>query len=277
MIALPGESRFVEVNGTNVHYVVAGEGSPLLLFHGLGVSVTTWRDNIAPLSGAFRVYAVDLPGHGDSDKPDIDYTIDTCAGFAAGFIESLNLDSPAVIGNSAGGTVALATALRYPHLVSRLVLVDSAALGREVSILIRLAAVPILGDWLVSSKMLGTRLLLKQTFHDQSFVTQNLIDELYRTRAMPGARKAVLSIIRNAVDVRGVHRHVVLGDELERLKMPLMVVWGAQDQIVPVSHAYLASKSVPHARLQVFDQCGHWPHMERASDFNSTVLQFLSG
>ena len=136
MIELPGESRHVvRVGGINTHYVVAGDGRPLLLFHGLGASVVTWRDNIGPLSKAFRVYAVDLPGHGDSDKPDIDYATDTMVQFVKDFIESLNLERPAIIGSSVGGALALMTALRHPDLVSGLVLVDSASLGRELSLI----------------------------------------------------------------------------------------------------------------------------------------------
>jgi pimeloyl-ACP methyl ester carboxylesterase len=100
MMELPGESRYVTVNGIKAHYLVAGDGRPLLLLHGLGASVATWRDNIGPLSQSFRVYALDLPGHGDSDKPDIDYDADRVVQFIASTVESLGMDRPAIIGNS---------------------------------------------------------------------------------------------------------------------------------------------------------------------------------
>ena len=107
MLQLPGESRYVTVDGISTHYIVAGEGSPLLLFHGLGSSVVTWRDNIAPLSKSFRVYAIDLPGHGDSDKPDIDYVPATIVDFVAKLIQTLNLVRVGIIGNSIGGALSL--------------------------------------------------------------------------------------------------------------------------------------------------------------------------
>ena len=276
MIELPGESRHVRVSGINMHYVVAGDGRPLLLFHGLGASVVTWRDNIGPLSKAFRVYAVDLPGHGDSDKPDIDYATDTMVQFVKDFIESLNLERPAIIGSSVGGALALMTALRHPDLVSGLVLVDSASLGRELSLYIRLVSIPWLGEFLESSRVGGTKFMLYKVFHDPEFVTQELQEELHRSRNMPGAKEAVVRVIRNAVNLMGIRKQYVLVSELNRLAAPMMVVWGAQDQIIPVSHAYRASEAVPDARLHVFDQCGHWSHMEKASEFNSLAMDFLS-
>ena len=276
MVLLPGESRYATVDGISTHYVVAGEGPPVLLIHGLGASVVTWRDNIGPLSAAHRVYAVDLPGHGDSDKPDIDYAVDTMVRFVVRFLESLNVESTAIIGNSIGGALGLITALRHPELVTRLLLVDSAGLGREISAYLKLVSIPGLGALLESSRVGGTRLMLKKVFTDETFVTQELLDELYRSRQMPGAKEAVVKVIRRTVSLRGVRREFLYLDDLPSLSMPLMLVWGAQDLILPVSHAYRASEAAPNALLKVFDECGHWPHMERASEFNSLALDFLS-
>lgn len=275
MIEMPGESRRVAVDGIDTHYLVAGAGPPLLLFHGLGASVATWRDNIGPLSEAFRIYAVDLPGHGDSEKPDIDYTSDILVDFVVHFAQTLNIKRPAIIGNSMGGALGLMAALRHPDLVSGLVLVDSASLGREVPLYVRLVTIPLLGEVLESSKVGGTKYMLHNVFHDSSFVTQDLLEELSRSRKMPGAKQVVIRSIRNTVSLMGLRREYVLVDELSRVKAPVMVVWGAQDQIFPVSHAYRASEAAPQVRLQVFDQCGHWPHMEKSSAFNSLVLEFL--
>ena len=276
MIELPGESRYATVAGVNTHYVVAGEGPPLLLFHGLGASVATWRDNIGPLSRAFRVFAVDLPGHGDSDKPDIDYSVGALVRFTVELIDTLGLERPAIVGSSVGGALALMTALSHPGRVSRLVLVDSASLGKEVSIYIRLVSIPGLGELLESSRVGGTRFMLYNVFHDRSFVTQELLDEFYRSRRMPGAKEAVVKVIRNTVNLLGIRNEYVLLDRLAGLDVPLMLVWGAQDQILPVAQAYRAQRAAPQVRLHVFDQYGHWPQMEKASEFNSAVLEFLS-
>ena len=275
MIELPGESRYVTVDGIDTHYVVAGEGPPLLLFHGLGASVVTWRDNIGPLSNAFQVYAVDLPGHGDTGKPDFDYAADAIVEFIQGLLPS---SQPRPAGNHRliGGALGLMTALRYLEFVSSLVLVSSAALGKKVSIYLRLVTLPILGDLLESSRVGGTRFMLYKVFHDRRFATEELVEELFRSRRMPGAKEAVVRVLRNTVNILGVRKEYVLVDNLASLKLSVMVVWGSQDQTIPVSHAYRASEAAAHVRLQVYDQCGHWPHMEKASEFNSLVLEFLA-
>lgn len=277
MIRLSGESRYVNVDGIETHYVAAGEGPPLLLFHGLGASVITWRDNFDALAERFKVYAIDLPGHGDTDKPDYSYDPYDMIDYIASLVKTLELERPAMIGNSIGGGVALMLALRQPDLVSSLVLVDSAALGKEISVYIRLASLPLVGSIIESSKVGGTRFMLQNVFHDQSFATQDLAQELYRSRQMPGAKEAVVRVLRQTVNLWGVRSRFIFVDELKNLKMPLMVVWGAQDRILPVSHAYRAAEAAPDTRLEIFDECGHWPHMEKSKDFNSLALDFLSG
>ena len=161
--------------------MVAGEGPSGLLICGLGASVVTWRDNIGPLSRAHRVYAVDLPGHGDSDKPDIDYAVDTKVRVVVRLLESLNLESTTIIGNSTGSALGLITPSRHPELVARLVLVDSVGLGREVYTYLRLVSIPGLGVLLESSRVGGTRLMLKKVFTDETFVIQELLDDMYRS------------------------------------------------------------------------------------------------
>ena len=274
---LPGESRYATVDGIKAHYLTAGEGVPLLLLHGLGASVATWRDNIGPLSKAFQVYALDYPGHGDSGKPrDMDYAPSTIAHFVRRFAEALNLDRMAMIGNSVGGAIGMMLALGKPDLVSSLVLVGSASLGREVSFFMRLVSVPGLGELLAGPRVDWTGLMLRTVFYDRGFITQELTDEMGRTRRMPGAREAVLKAIRNGVDLGGVRKEYVLVDQLKRLDIPLMLVWGRQDRVLPVSHAYRAQEVVPNAQLHILDRCGHWPHMEKASEFNSLAMRFLS-
>ena len=277
MIELPGESHWVAVDGINTHYVEAGAGQPLLLIHGLGASVVTWRDNIGPLAESFRVIALDLPGHGDSDKPDIDYASPTIVRHIARFMEAIGIEKTAIVGNSVGGALGLMVALAHPELVSSLVLVDSAGLGKEISTWVKLLSIPPLGRLLESAKLRGTKFLLYNVFHDPSLASPELLEELYRSRQMRGAKEAIVRVIHNTVGLRGVRDDHVLIDELKDLPMPTMVVWGAQDRIFPVSQAYRAADSSPQTVIKVFEECGHWPHMEKATAFNSAVTKFLSG
>ncbi len=274
---LPGESGFVDVGGVKTHYVAAGEeGPPLLLIHGLGASVITWRDNIGPLSRRFSVYALDLPGHGDTDKPDLDYNLKTFVDHNLGFMESLGLERVSIAASSAGGAIAMRLALDHPDRVDKLVLVDSVGLGRDISIYVRLVSLPFMGKILESSRVGGTRFMLYNVFYDSRFVVDGLLQELYRSRQMPGAKEAVVRSVRNGVSLGGIRKRFVFLDRLREIKAPLLVVWGAQDQILPVAHAYDALKAAPHTSLKVFDQCGHWPHMEKAQEFNDLVSSFLA-
>ena len=250
---------------------------PCCCFTGWARQPSPGEDNIGPLSEAFRVYALDLPGHGDSDKPDIDYDPDEMVRFVVGFAESLSLHRPAIIGNSIGGALGLMTALQYPELVSALVLVDSAGLGREVTPYLRLVSVPVLGGLLESSRLGGTRFMLYNRFS-----RPGLRD--------PGAVGRALQEPKDARRQRG-RREGRQKDRQHLGRPPALhpdrqaeTPWRSPD----AGSGALRTRScryhtrigprrrAPDARLQVFDPCGHWPHMERASEFNSSVLSFLS-
>ena len=275
-----GESRIVKLpdsGGIQVHYVTAGHGSPVILIHGLGASAVTWRDNVAALALRHSVYAIDVPGHGDSDKPDSDYSIDTVTGWLLGFQRALGLERPALIANSAAGVVALNIATEHRDAVSALVLVATVGFGRELPLYVRLVSIPLLGEILESPRVGRPGMMLKGVFSDQRFATPELARELYRSRAMPGAKEAVVRPIRQWVGLRGLRREMLLLDDLASLSIPTLIVWGEEDGILPVSQARAAAEHAPGARLHVFDRCGHWPHMERAGEFNELVLDFLSG
>lgn len=276
MHGLTGTSRHITVDGVKIHYVEAGQGSPVLLYHGLAAAVFTWRENMSVLSRHHRMFAFDVLGHGDSDKPDVEYDPWDVADIMGRAAVQLGLADAAVIGNSAGGTLGMMLAIKFPDLVSRLVLVGSSGLGKEVPLYIRLLSLPLVGTVLQSHRLGGTKLMLESVFHDRTLASQDIVDEMHRTRSMPGAKEAVVRTLRRTVNLGGVRDDFVLADKLSELDIPVMLVWGAQDRMFPVSHAYRAAELTPTARLEVLDQCGHWPHMEKASEFNSLALDFLS-
>ena len=270
------EHRFVTVNGIRTHYVAAGEGEPLLLLHGLGASLMAWAMNIEPLSQRFSVYAVDIPGHGDSDKPDLDYLMPTAVNFVRDFMEALGIERASFAGNSMGGMIALRTAVELPELVDRLVLVDTAGLGRDLAWFIRALSLPLVGELIENPSPRNTRVLLKRIFYNPSLVQDSLIREIHRTRVLPGSKRAILRIIRGAIGLRGLHSKWIMVNELEQLNSPVLIVWGAQDRIIPVSHAINAARIAPQVSLSIFEECGHWPQMEKGNEFNRVVLDFLT-
>ena len=270
------EHRFVTVDGIRTHYVAAGEGEPLLLLHGLGASLMAWALNIEPLSQKFSVYAIDIPGHGDSEKPDIDYLLPTAVDFVREFMNVLGIERASIAGNSMGGMVALRTAVEFPELVDRLVLVDAAGLGREVAWFIRAMSLPVVGELMENPTPRNTRMLLKRIFYNPGLVQESLIREIYRTSVIPGSKRAFLKIIRGSIGLRGIHSKWIMADELEKINSPVLIVWGAQDRILPVSHATDAARRTPQVSLSIFDECGHWPQMEKGQEFNRLALDFLT-
>lgn len=270
------EHRSILVHGIRTHYLAAGEGPPVVLIHGVGSSVVAWRENIVPLAERFRVFAIDLPGHGDSDKPRMDYSLRAASQYMTGLLDALGLERAHVVGESLGGLIALRFALDHPERVARSVGVGPAGLGRDLAWIIRWISVPIVGEVIVHPTSSRVKHLLKRVMHRSQPTDQELVREVYRARASPGAERALIKMVRWGVTPFGLRRRALLLPELPRLKPPLLLVWGANDSISPVRHAYRAQRLAPSVRLVVFPECGHWVQMERAAEFNRLVMDFLA-
>ena len=275
-LEMPGREQWVEVLGVTVRYFCLGEGPPVVLIHGLGEAAVVWYGNVESLATQFSTYALDLPGHGASDKPDWDYSLEETVDFLIAFMDALNLERASLVGNSLGGLIALATALAHPCRVERLVLEDCAGLGREIAWFLRLMTVPYLGELLARPAKKGLRWFLERIFHSSGFATEALVEALHWERRRPGNTAAMLQILRKGVSLRGVKSSFILTQKLAKLEAPTLLVWGRQGRILPAFHGERAAPVVPQGRLTVFDHCGHWPHIEVQERFNDLLLDFLS-
>ena len=271
----PGEQKNAIVRGVRVRYVEAGAGAPLVLLHGLTSSKVAWRENIEPLAERHHVYAVDLPGHGDSDRIGVNYDSAFIVGLMREFVLGLGHERVAMAGISLGGAVSLYTALEHPEIVSKLALIGSGALGREIAMVIRLASLPIVGEFMLGGPIDNVGTMARKCFYDKDLVPSEVIEELRRSNSLPGARDAALTIIRRHISVWGVKSRYVATRRLKELAVPTMLFWGANDEIIPVKHAHRAAQLIPGAGLHVFEECGHWPQMERTEEFNELMLRFL--
>ena len=270
------ENNFLIIDGVRIHYVVAGDGPPLLLLHGLGAGSITWALNIEPLSQKYTVYALDVPGLGDSDKPNMDYNIKSGALSVKRFIESLEIEHVSLAGCSMGGMIALKTAIDFPNMVDNLILVDAAGLGKNVTWLIRVLSIPVIGEILENPSLRRTRAYLKSVFYNQKLVQNGILNEIHRTRNSPGAKEATLKMIRGTLGLRGIHDEWIMTEHMKNLDIPVLIIWGAKDMIIPVQNAYNAVYESPSIKLCVFDRCGHWPQMEKSTEFNKLVISFLN-
>ncbi len=273
----PTSHRFVDLGGIgSVHYVAAGQGPAVVLLHGLAASVVAWRYNIPVLSERYTIFAPDLPGHGESAKPEVRYDTEFGLHFLQQFLDALRLNRPILMGNSTGGFLALAWALRHPERVQSLVLVDVPGLGQEIAWPLRLAALPGIGPLLEGMDTVAGTRFAPRLFHHPERVDPEIRKELFRLRRLPGVRRAVLDTLRNGVGLLGLRSSLLLlHHDGTQLPVPTLVVWGEEDRILPVQNAWRFARRFPDVQLRILPDCGHWPQMEQSQAFNAEVFTFL--
>lgn len=273
------EHKTANVWGLNVRYVQAGDGPVVLLLHGLASSLLTWYCNIDVLADAgYRVIAPDLPGHGDSDKPShLDYGPDSAANFVYDFSQELGLMRFSLVGSSAGGLIAGLFAMEHPAMVERMALVGSAGFGREMPWYLRIISIPVVGDLVYQPRINNRMGVTKYLFHRPPAVLEKLLPEMNRVKLLPGARNAVLRSVRSSVNLMGLRKHSYILEGMKGSEAPLMTVWGAEDIIIPVSHAENVRRELPESVVRVIPECGHWPQMEKPGQFNPMLIRFLGG
>ena len=270
------EEHYITVRGITTRYVVMGAGSPVLLAHGFGEFLEIWSFNLEPLSQHCLVYAFDFPGHGLSEKPRVDYTAAFTTEFIIDFMQTLGIEHASLVGHSAGGLACLNVAINFPEKVDKLVLVDSGGLGDEVPILYRLATLPVLGEVIIKPTIkAGISRGIKRAFYNPDIVKEDWIDLNCQYLQMHGAKEAMLSIIRNSASLSGPRPGLVMTDKLHLVKSPTLIIHGADDPVVPVGNAQNATNLIPNSKLEVFANCGHCPHIEKAAEFNEAVISFL--
>jgi pimeloyl-ACP methyl ester carboxylesterase len=276
----PFRIHYVTVHGYRRAYVKAGAGPALLLVHGIGDSSDTWRPVFDQLAREHTVIAPDLLGHGRSEKPRADYTI---AGFANGMrdlLSVLGVDRVTVVGHSLGGGVAAQFSYQFPERCERLVLVGSGGVGRTVSPLLRVAAVPgveILMPFLgfapvrvVSRAGAGLLRLFDTALGRDAEEILAVFDALPDTQA----RRAILRTLRSGVDWRG--QVITMLDRAYLAEgVPTLIVWGRHDAIIPLGHGRLAQAALPGSQLEIFDEAGHFPHHVDPDRFARLIAEFV--
>jgi pimeloyl-ACP methyl ester carboxylesterase len=281
----------LHMGSMRVHHMHGGRGSPVLFIHGLGSSgYMEWRFNLEFAANRHRVYAPDLPGFGRTEKPRARYGIPYFTRFIERYMVGRGLRSAAIVGASLGGRVALELALNRPELVRKLVLVNSLGLGRpSMQLTYGLITLPRVGEafmklagdalqWAparmirsVASRYVGSTADLKRTMDDDYFAN---LRELY---AADGYQDAYLSTIRSLITPKALlGADYDLSRRLHEIKLPVQLIWGADDPLFPVAHAARAHSLIKHSRLAVIEGAGHTPQAERPEEFNRVLDNFLN-
>lgn len=273
------QDRYIKVGKINTRYWAEGnQGPTVILIHGIGQYIESWLPSFDVLAAKHRVYAVDLPGHGRTDKPlNVSYKIADLAQFVKDFMATLGIEHAHVVGHSLGGAIGTRLALLQSTVVDKLVLVNSAGLGQEGTMVLRIISVPILGELLTRPSRSGSADFAKMVVYDPAVMTEELIELSYQMSLLPDMQKSFLRVLRANANLFGQHKSMYSPNVrgLPSITKPVLVVWGRQDQIIPVAHAEVAKKDFPDVRVQIFDNCGHFPMLEHTQSFNELLLEFL--
>jgi len=253
---------------TIAYYEWAGTGSAYLLVHGIGGQASDWHKVIPELvNRGHYVVAVDLPGHGASGKDRGDYSLGAIASVLRDLLAHLGLDKVVIVGHSLGGGIAMQFHYQFPSACEGLVLVCSGGLGVETPPWLRAATLPGaeyvfagLGSKKTANSLRWMTRQMGRIGIEPQTLTPESLDRLRRFGDRP-TRTAFLATLRSVVDVTG-QRVTALG-KLEAIgDTPVLLIWGAHDPVIPVSHAYRAAQIIPNSELVVFPRIGHEPHIE---------------
>ena len=251
------------VQGNRLCYLRRGEGADAaILIHGFGGNLNTWMFNHEELAAQHQVYALDLPGHGRSSKHVGEGSL---AGFAEalnGFIEASGLAKAHLVGHSMGGAIAILFAMAHPDRCLSLSLIASAGLGPEIDS-------RYIQGFISAKRRNELKPHLERLFADPRSVTRQLLEETLKYKRLDGVEPALRAVADHLCP--GGRQEILLREELSRLPVPILVLWGADDRIVPIAHAL---RLPPNVRTEILPGCGHMLHMEAASKVNPIIHSF---
>ena len=259
------EPEKVEVGGRTIQYLKVGEGAgpPVVLLHGFGGDINIWVFNQEALAAERTVYALDLPGHGGSSKDVGEGDLASYVEVVAGFLDEMGIEKAHLAGHSLGGAVAGAFAQAHPERVASLVLIASAGLGEEIN-------ADYIEGFIAANKRRAMKNTLGILFADPDLVTRQLVNDVMKFKRLDGV-DAALRTVADKVFPSGRQGDV---PDLSGLEVPMLVIWGSEDRVVPVSHTENLPES---ARVEVLEDTGHMPQMEAAGRTNRLIGEFLDG
>jgi pimeloyl-ACP methyl ester carboxylesterase len=277
------DSRIVKINDLNVHYKQAGTGSPaIILLHGFGASEFSWRKVMEPLSSIGSVYAYDRPGFGLTDRPlakdwndENPYSLRGQKQMLLDFMNEMGIEKAVLVGNSAGGTVAMLIALENPEKVSTLILVDSswrdspngALLAWQKWILNTPQAARLGPLFMRSIRKWGTE-LIKTAWHDPDKIPAGVVEGYQKPLQAHNWDRALFEILK-------AREPLNLESRMNELTVPVMVISGDDDRIIPTEDSRLLASLIPGAELIILPACGHVPQEECPNDFLEAVIPFI--
>jgi pyruvate dehydrogenase E2 component (dihydrolipoamide acetyltransferase) len=263
------EPETIEAGGRRFRYLALGEGEgpPIVFIHGFGGDLNNWQFNQEALAENRATYAVDLPGHGGSSKDLGSGHVDVgaLARAVVDFLDAKNVGKAHLVGHSLGGAVALDLALNHADRVASATLVCSAGLGPEINM-------AYIDGFMQAKRRKQLEPVLAMLVADPDMVSREMIEDVLKFKRLDGVEAALNRIIDD--NFGGGRQALDLTSRLGELTVPVQVIWGRQDQIIPASHAEGLPATVP---VHVFDDAGHMVHMEKAAEVNDLIKRFVAG
>lgn len=263
------ESKFLNMDGINIHYKDEGSGTPIVLIHGILSSLHTWDGWANSLKKHYRVIRLDLPCFGlTGPDPNCDCNIDYYVHIIKILSETLELEKFYLGGNSLGGLISWKYVLSYPEDVLKLILVDSAGIPKEDPFFKKLANIPILREIasLVSPRFL-VGYVLEDVYGNDALITETLVDRYYELNRREGNRVCFLQMM-SQLSLTPV-------DNLNQIHIPVLIQWGKLDRWIPVEHAYQFAERIPNAQVIVYDEAGHVPMEEIPEETVQDAIGFF--
>ncbi|MGA7862846.1 MAG: acetoin dehydrogenase dihydrolipoyllysine-residue acetyltransferase subunit [Stellaceae bacterium] len=257
--------RELEAAGLRLRYLALGEGDsvPVLLLHGFGADLNTWMFTQPALAEGRRVIALDLPGHGGSTKQLARSDAESLAGVIADALNALGIERLHLVGHSMGGGIAISAALGQPERVATLTLLASASLGPEIN-------AAFIDGFVRAARRREAIAALNLLVHDPALVSRTMIEDVLRYKRLDGVPEALAAFAEEWFP--GGRQRVVLGDAVAALKLPVQIIWGREDRIIPAAHAEALASRFP---VHILEQTGHLPHMEKAGEVNRLIKRII--
>jgi pimeloyl-ACP methyl ester carboxylesterase len=267
----------ISVAGVKINFVEMGQGPPLLFLHGLGGSWKDWAGNLESFRPSYQVMALDFPGFGDSDKPEVDYSIDWLTGMVEKFLQERGLNQVRIVGHSMGALVALNLAARPASPVNILMVTDAVGIGDKAEFLSYALTKRIMGP---DSRWESIEEVLKGEF--KSMIESFIKGEKPKTsreffQSIPKAPFTGKPLLPMTPPVQ-MSASIIdfdVGPRLPLIQQPTLILWGARDPIAPPQDASYLKSKIPQATLTMLEGCGHSPMQEQPGRFNQEVWKFL--
>ena len=277
--ALGTETRFTNAGGRRTRSIVAGQGDPIILLHGITGHAETWIRNVAALAEAYEVHALDMLGHGLSDKPDIDYSTAVLGEHVIAYMDAAGIGAAVLVGQSLGGWVAGWIAVNHPERVRGYACITGAGLevSQDGAELTRTIGAKV-GDATAKATAAPTResvrTRLEWLMHDTSVVTDELVDVRYRIYSDPDFMAMSGKMVGQLTGAGG-GAWTLTRERLARIACPTLVLWTRQNPTMPWHVGEEASRIIPNAQWYLMEDAGHWPQFEKPAEFNELVRAFL--